>query len=77
MAKERQYVTRSNCVKGVSSNVILDEKWIRDLWKEYTEKLMNEETIWCHGILSEVKAGPADCIRIGEAVAALKKDEKT
>jgi len=26
-----------------------------------------------HGISAEVKDGPADCIRIGEVVAALKK----
>jgi len=34
------------------------------------EKLMNEENEWDHGISAE---GPADCIRISEVVAALKK----
>jgi len=34
---------------------------------------MNEENEWDHGILAEVKKGPADCIRIGEVVAPLKK----
>jgi len=34
---------------------------------------MNEENEWDHGISAEVKEGPADCIRINEAVAALKK----
>jgi len=28
---------------------------------------------WNHGISAEVKEGPADCIRISEVVAALKK----
>jgi len=37
------------------------------------EKLINEENEWDHGISAEVKEGPADCIRIGEVVAALKK----
>ena len=37
------------------------------------EKLMNEENEWDHGISAEVKEGPADRIRIGEVVAALKK----
>ena len=37
------------------------------------EKLMNEENEWDHGISAEVKEGPADCIRIGKVVAALKK----
>ena len=37
------------------------------------EKLMNEENEWDHGISADVKEGPADCIRIGEVAAALKK----
>ena len=40
------------------------------------EKLMNEENEWDHGISAEFKEGPADCIRIGEVVAALKKMER-
>jgi len=36
-------------------------------------KLMNEENEWHYGISAEVKEGPADCIRIGEIAAALKK----
>jgi len=42
-------------------------------WKEFMEKLMNEKNEWDHGISAEVKEGQADCIRIGEVVAALKK----
>jgi len=37
------------------------------------EKLMNEENELDHGISAETKEGPADCIRISEVVAALKK----
>jgi len=36
-------------------------------------KLMNEENEWDHGISAEVKEGPADCIRISEVVAVLKR----
>jgi len=53
--------------------VIVDEKGIKDSWKEYTEKLMNEENERNRGISAEVKDRPADCIRISKAVAALKK----
>jgi len=31
---------------------------------------------WDHGISAEVKEGPADCIRIGEVAAALKKTKR-
>jgi len=64
------------CLKGVSGKVIVDGKGIKDSWKEYMEKLMNEENQWDHGISAEVKEGPADSIRIGEVAAALKKMKK-
>jgi len=34
---------------------------------------MNEENEWDHRISAEVKEGTADCIRINEVVAAMKK----
>jgi len=77
MVKERQDITGSNCPKGVSGKVIVDEKGIKDSWKEYMEKLMNEENEWDHSISTTVKEGPADCIRIDEVAAALKKMKKT
>jgi len=53
--------------------VIVDEKGIKDSWKEYIEKLMNEENECDHRISAGVKAGPADCIRMDEFAAALKQ----
>jgi len=53
--------------------VIVDEKRIKDSWKEYMEKLMNEENEWDHRISAGDKEGPADCIRINEIAAAFKK----
>ena len=73
MVKERQDITGSNCLKGVSGKVIVDEKGIKDSWKEYMEKLMYEENEWDHGISAEGREGPADCVSIGEVAAALKK----
>ena len=42
-------------------------------WKEYIEKLINEENEWDHRISAGVKEGPADCISISELTAVLKK----
>jgi len=36
-------------------------------------KLMNEENEWDHRISATIKEGPADCIRIDEIAAELKK----
>ena len=65
----------SNCLKGVSGKVIVDGKGIKDSWKEYRymKKLMNVENEWDHRILAGVKERPADCIRIDEVAAALKR----
>jgi len=73
MVKERQDITRLNCIKGASGKVIVDDKVIKESLKEYMEKLMNEENEWNHKILALVKEGPADCIRIAEVRAVLKK----
>jgi len=37
------------------------------------EKLMNAENEWEHKLSAEVKEGPADCIRMDEVRAVLKK----
>jgi len=40
MVKDRQDITgsKSNCLKGVSGKVIVDEKGIKDSWKKYMEQ---------------------------------------
>jgi len=35
MVKERQDIMGSNCLKGVSGKMIVDEKGMKDSWKEY------------------------------------------
>ena len=55
MVKERQDITGLNCIKGASGKVIVDDKGIKVCWKEYMEKLMNEENEWDHKISAEVK----------------------
>ena len=72
IVKERQDITGLNCIKGASGKVIVDTG-IKDSWKENMEKLMNEENEWDHKISTEVKEGPADCIRMAEVRAVLKK----
>ena len=73
MVKKRQDITGLNCIKGASGKAIVDGKGIKDSWKEYMEKLMNEENEWDHKKSAEVKEGPADCIRMAEVKAVLKK----
>ena len=39
--------------------MIVDEKGIEDSWKEYIEKVMNEQNEWDHRISAGVNEGPA------------------
>jgi len=73
MVKERQDITGLNCIKETPGKEIVDGKGIKDSWKEYMEKMMKEENEWDHKISDEVKEGPADCIRMDEVRAVLKK----
>ena len=34
MVKERQDITGLNCIKGASGKVIVDDKGIKDCWKD-------------------------------------------
>ena len=68
-----QRKTGYNCIKGASGKMVVDDKGIKDSWKEYMEKLMNEENEWDHKISAEVTEGPADCIRMAEVRAVMKK----
>ena len=76
MVKERQDITVLYCIKRASGKVIVDDKGMKDLWKEYMEKLMNEENELDHKISAEFKERPADCIRMAEVRAILKKMKK-
>jgi len=40
-SKKDRDITGLNCIKGASGKVIVDDKGIKDSWKEYIEKLMN------------------------------------
>ena len=66
MVRERLDITGLNCIKGASGKVTVDDKGIKDLWKENMEKLMNKENEWDCKISAGIKEGPADCIRMAE-----------
>ena len=64
---------RNMCQSINSRKAIVDDKGIKDSWKDYMEKLMNEENEWDHKLTAKVKEGPADYIKMDEVRAALKE----
>jgi hypothetical protein len=46
MAKERQDVVGVSCLKSDGGNIVIDQDEIKNVWKRYMEKLLNEENVW-------------------------------
>jgi len=63
LTADRRYFIRTDGVKKLLTKIITN----------FLFKLTNEENEWDHRISAGVKEGPADCIRIDEAAAALKR----
>ena len=53
--------------------MIVDDKGIKDCWKEYMEKLMNEENDWDHKISAEVSSR---LYQDGRSESSTEEDEK-
>ena len=43
------------------------------VWKEYMEKIMNEENDWDHNVEGDAVEGRADCVSREEVVQALNE----
>jgi hypothetical protein len=76
MAKERQDVVGINCLKESSGRIVTDSKGIKKTWKDYMEKLLNEENDWDHDVACEKISGPCCRITRVEVEKALKKMKK-
>ena len=44
--KERKDITGTNCLKVDNGELLVSEEQVSDRWREYFEKLLNEENEW-------------------------------
>ena len=51
-------VEKVTCVKDRQGRLILNEESRKRVWKEYMEKLLNEENQWDGEVEGEIKEGP-------------------
>ena len=56
--------------------MIVDDKGIKDSWKEYMEKLMNEENEWDHKISTEVNKRTSRLHQDGRSESSTEEGEK-
>ena len=75
MAKSRQDVVGVNCVKDADGKVLLENDQVKEEWRKYMGKLLNEENTWDNAATCEKVEGPCELIRrdISKALRMMKK----
>ena len=76
MAKERQDIGEVTCLRTPQGKITADEDQIKVLWKNYMEKLLNEENPWDNESRAEPVSGPCCWIGRQEIKKAIKKSKK-
>ena len=60
------------CLKGDNGELLVSEEQISGRWREYFEKLLNEENEWNDELSAEFVEGPADMISKEEVRQAIQ-----
>ena len=76
MAKSRQDVDGVNCVKDANGKVLVENDQLKEEWRKYMEKLLNEENTWDNAKTCEKVEGPCELIRRDEISKALRMMKK-
>ena len=71
MARERRDVVGINCVKDKDSKIVVEPEKVKQIWKEYMERLLNEKNKW-NGLLDNcIFEGPEKLITEAEVWNAI------
>jgi hypothetical protein len=75
IVRKNRDVTGGGCVKDTDGKIVVDDEKIKELWRKYYEKLLNEEFDWDKNSLDTVNAvsGPCEQILAHEVRAAITK----
>jgi len=76
MAKSRQDVVGVNCVKDANGKVLVENDQVKEVWRKYTEKLLNEQNTRDNATTGEKVEGPYELIRRDEILKALRMMKK-
>ena len=73
MAKEREDVQGTCCMKNEEGNIMTDSEDIKAIWKQYMEKLLNIENQWDGEVECDKIQGPCCQVTEEEVSKALKR----
>jgi hypothetical protein len=76
MAKSRQDIVDVNCVKNDEGKIEVDGDRVKEVWRKYMEKLLNEENVWDNDVTCEKVEGPSELIGRDEVLKALRQMKK-
>jgi len=63
MAISRQDVVGVNCVKDANGRVLVETDQVKEVLRNYMEKLLNKENTWDNATTCEKVEGPCELIR--------------
>ena len=63
-------------MRGSDGKLCLSEKERGKVWKDYMERIMNDENDCDHSVEGDVVEGPVVCVSIEEVLQALNENRK-
>ena len=69
-------VEGGRCMKGSDGKLCFSEKERGNVWKDYMERIKNEENDWDHNVDRDAVEGPVVCVSREEVLQALNENRK-
>ena len=76
MKTDSKEVEGGRCMKGSNGKLYFNEKERGKVWKDYMERLMNEENDCDHNVEGDAAEGPVVCVSREEVLQALNENRK-
>ena len=73
MKNEGKDLEGGRCLRGGDGRLDFIEKDMAKIWKEHTEKIMNEENEWNHMVETDVVERPVEKVACNEIVEAMQR----
>ena len=71
LKSDRKEVEGGRCVRGSDGKLCFSEKEKVKAWKDYMERIMNEENDWDQNVEGDAVEGPVFCVSREEVLEAL------
>ena len=73
MKTDSKEVEGGRCMRGRDGKVYFSEKERGKVWKNYIERIMNEENDWDHNVEGDAVEGPVVCVSREDELQALNE----